>query len=211
MRVEQAFVGARGIDSVAFSQAGVAVQAKALKETGIDFVVGYLGAMTKSRLAIVLAAGLAFMPVTFAGEYEDGAADEITQLKALEIPAGCTVWLDLEGLKAFHTQPQLLASKINAWADKIAENGWMPGLYVGSPQPFTSAELYALHVVRYWWGLGSCRDRHGALAEPSCGWCMIQQYHGEKLGMMWKNTGVFVDTNGVNKDYRKRVPSWVIA
>lgn len=211
MKAAVAFVGARAVDSLPFSQGGTAAQAVALKESGVDCLIGYLGAMTPARLACVVAAGLAFMPVTFAGEYEDGPDDEVAQLTALGIPPGCTVWLDLEGMKAFKTPPQELAAKINRWADKIAMGGWMPGLYVGSPQPFTSAELYSLHVVRYWCGLGRCSDRNGNLAEPSCGWCVIQQFHGEKLGMMWKDTGVFVDTNGIAKDYRGRAPVWVVA
>lgn len=211
MRVEEAFVGARGVDSYPFSIGGTAKQAKALAATGIEFFVGYLGVIDKVRLGYVLAAGLAFMPVTKAGEYEDGADDEIAQIAALGLPKGCTVWLDLEGLKAFHDDPVLLAKKVNDWADKIAANGFMPGLYIGSPQPFTSAELFSLHVVRYWWGLGECRDRFGELASPACGYCMVQQFHGQKSGMMWKNTGVFVDTNGVGKDFRFRLPFWVVA
>src|SRR5262245_54219990 len=101
MRVVNAFVGARGIDSLAFSQYGTASQARALKASGIDFVVGYLGAVSSERLQAILAAGLAFMPVTFAGEYNDGAADEIVQLRALGIPKGATVWLDFEGRPAW--------------------------------------------------------------------------------------------------------------
>ncbi len=198
------------MDSLPFSQGGTAAQAAALKATGVDCFIGYLGAMNAARLGYILDAGLAFMPVTYAGEYIDGAADEIAQLKALGLSPGVTVWLDLEGMKAFKTPVVELAAKINAWADAISAAGYMPGLYVGSPQPFTSFELYALRVKRYWWGLGRCSDRNGMLAEPSCGWCMVQQFHGEKLGMMWKDTGVFVDTNGIGKDYHSRSPAWVI-
>lgn len=210
MKVEAAFVGARVVDSLPFSQGGTAAQACALKASGVDGLVGYLGAMSPPRLAAVLGAGLSYMPVTFAGEYKDLAADEIAQLTALSIPAGATVWLDLEGLEAYHTDPNKLIALINGWGSAIAGAGWMPGLYVGAPQPLTSAELYSLQVVRYWWGLGRCVDRYGQLAEPTCGWCMKQQFHGEPNGMMWKDTGVFVDTNGVEKDYRGRAPAWVV-
>lgn len=221
MKSAQAFVGARGVDSLPFSQGGTAAQAKALKESGIDFFVGYLGAMTPARLSAVLDAGLAFMPVTFAGEYKDGGADEVAQLKALGLPKGTSVWLDLEGLEAWKMDPGALMRLINDWAAPIAANGWLPCLYVGAPQPLTSAELFSLRVYRYWWGLGRCVDRTGALAfpsptdrngkltEPSCGWCMIQNFHGQKSGMMWKDTGVFVDTNIIQCDYRGRLPVWV--
>src|SRR5688572_23711541 len=98
MKIVQAHVGARGVDSLPFSNTGTQDQANALRATGIDFVVGYLGAMNAARLSYVLNAGMGFMPVTFAGEYKDGAVDELNQLKALGIPAGATVWLDVEGV-----------------------------------------------------------------------------------------------------------------
>lgn len=214
MKAETAFVGARAVDSLPFSMGGTFAQARALQASGVDCLIGYLGAMNPTRLKMVLDAGLAFMPVTYAGEYEDGAADEVSQLRALGIPAGATVWLDLEGMKAYKTPPPDLIAKINAWADAITAGGWMPGLYVGAPQPLTSRELYQLRVVRYWLGLGKPVDRNAALVYPDCGWCMIQQWHGDPLkkgGMFWKDSGVFVDTNGIGMDHRNRLPVWVVA
>ena len=151
MRAVPARVGARGVDSLPFSSGGTSAQAFALRAAGnVDFFIGYLGAMNATRFAYLLDAGIAVMPVTFAGEYEDGPADEVGQLRALGIPSGCTVWLDLEGMKAFHAEPITLIGKINAWADGIARDGFQPGLYIGVPQPLTSEELCGLHVVRYW-------------------------------------------------------------
>ncbi len=210
MKVEKAFVGARGVDSLPFSQGGTAAQALALKATGVDFFVGYLGAMNAARLKYVLDAGLAFMPVTFAGEYTDGASDEIAQLKALGIPAGTTVWLDLEGLKAWHTDPPVLIDLLAKWANAIIAGGWMPGLYVGAPQPLTGKELYSLPFTRYWLGIGRCVDRTGDDAYPACGWTMRQDWHGQATGMMWRNTGVFVDTNAIQCDHKGRLPAWVV-
>src|SRR5205085_2786401 len=131
------------------------------------FFVGYLGVINAARVKYILDAGMAFMPVTLAGEYNDGPADEIGQIKALGLPPGCTVWLDLEGMAAFKTKPAELIAKINAWADAITAAGYMPGLYVGVPQPLTSDELWSLRVKRYWRGQGSIRDRSNALAEPT--------------------------------------------
>lgn len=211
MKAEKAYVGALVVDSLPFSMGGTLAQAKALKERGVACLVGYLGSINATRLKHVLDAGLAFSPVTFAGEYEDGPADEIGQLKALGIPAGASVWLDLEGMKAFKSDPVQLAAKINAWADAIKGAGYMPCLYVGVPQPFTSEELYALRVVRYWHGQGSVRDRFGNLAEPfrsfsACrGWNMIQA----APSVTW--AGVLVDANLVLGDYRGEVPAWVVA
>lgn len=205
MKTEQARVGAIGFDSLPFSMGGTAANAKAWKVRGADFFVGYLGKMNKARLDAVLDAGLAFMPVTLAGEYNDGADDEIAQLRALCLPAGCSVWLDVEGQKAFATPPAELIAKIDTWATAIQAAGYMPCLYVGVPQPLTSDELWNLKVQRYWRGQGSVRDRTNALAEPTkCGWCMTQMYPSITVG------GVLVDANIIGQDYKGRVPAWVV-
>jgi hypothetical protein len=211
MKVASAFVGARVVDSYPYSIGGTKAQAEALKASGVDAFVGYLGKINATRLGYLLDAGLAFMPVTIAGEYEDGADDELSQLKALGIPAGATVWLDLEGQKAWGTDPKVLTAKIEAWAAKIVAAGYVAGLYVGAPQPLTGAELYALKgITRYWLGIGRCVDRTGDDAYPKCGWCMRQDWHNQPAGgFMWRNTGVFVDTNGVQCDHFGRLPTWV--
>lgn len=211
MIAEKAFPGARGVDSLPFSQGGSEDQARALACSGIEFFVGYLGAMNLTRLGHILNAGLAFMPVTFAGEYKDGARDELVQLGALGIPAGTTVWLDLEGLDAWNTPTADLARLVNGWATDIAGAGYMPGLYVGAPQPFTGPDLYALRVVRYWLGQGRCVGKDGRDAYPSCGWCMRQDWHNSGNGYFWKDTGVFVDTNSIQADHQGRLPVWVVA
>jgi hypothetical protein len=206
MRTFPAHVGALGVDSLPFSQAGTLEQAKALRYAGVKFLVGYLGVINAERLGHVLNAGLAFMPVTLAGEYNDGPEDEVKQLQALGLPKLCSVWLDLEGLKAFHTNPVELITKINTWADAILAAGYMPCLYVGVPQPLTSDELWNLRVKRYWRGQGSVRDRFNALAEPTkCGWTMTQMYPQHSLA------GVWVDVDVVGQDYLQRVPNWVVA
>lgn len=202
MRAAYAPVGAVVVDSLPFSTGGTLAQAMALKASGVDALAGYLGAMTPARLEMLLHTGLAYCPVTFAGEYNDGPADEIAQLKALGIVAGVTVWLDLEGLKAFHSDAAELIGKINAWALAIEAAGYVPGLYVGVPQPLTSEELGALAVKRYWRGQGSVRDRRNALAEPTPGWCMTQMFPSVVRG------GVLVDANMVGQDYKARVPTW---
>lgn len=211
MKAVAAPVGALVVDSLPWSIGGTAEQAKALRALGVRGFVGYLGAMNAARLAALMAAGLAFMPVTFAGEYKDGAADEIRQLKALGIPAGASVWLDLEGTEAFRSDPVKLAALINAWADDIRAAGWMPCLYVGVPQPFTSAELYSLRVSRYWHGQGSVRDRKGELAEPFRDWSNYRGWNMVQAAPSVTWAGVLVDANLILGDYKGQTPVWVVA
>lgn len=205
MKAQRAAVGARGVDSYPYSHSGSAAQATALKGSGIDFFVGYLGTISKERVGYLLSAGLAFMPVTVADAYD--GTKSVAQCKALGLPAGVTVWLDLEGKKAFETPPGELVAKINAWADAVKAAGYEPGIYVGSPQPLTSAELWSLRVVRYWNALSREQDRNGALAEPKCGWCMWQMHPS----LVWRDTGVYVDVNMIGQDFLNRLPTWAVA
>lgn len=203
MKAALAPVGAVVVDSYPYSVGGTAQHARGLAAAGVDALVGYLGPMTPARLGYLLEAGLAYMPVTVAGAYKNGAADEIARLKALGIPAGVTVWLDLESESR---DPAVVIAEINAWARAIATEGWQPGLYVGVPQPLTSDELWSLATVRYWQGMGSTRDRRSALAEPTrCGWCMTQIFPSMTVG------GVLIDWNMIGQDYLRRLPSWAVA
>ncbi len=203
MKTQSASIGGVIVDSLPFSQGGTAAQARSLKDAGVSGVALYLGVASARLVADVLGAGLAIVPVTLAGEYNDGPNDEVGQLKAWGIPAGATVFLDLEGLSAFKSDPVDLAAKINAWANGLIAAGYMPGLYVGVPQPFTSAELWALKVQRYWRGQGSIRDRFNNLAEPTGGWCMTQCFPSHSLG------GVWVDSNMCGQDFKLRTINWV--
>jgi hypothetical protein len=208
VRAVRALQGSVVVDSLPFSQSGTAEHARALRAAGVHALAGYLGAMTPGRLADILAAGLSFIPVTFAGAYANGPADEVGQLHALGIPAGTSVFLDLEGMSAFKADPSALISAINTWADGIAAAGFIPCLYVGVPQPLTSDELWGLRVRGYWRGQGSIRDRKNALAEPTgCGWMMTQVFPSRNVG----DPAVWVDLNMVGADYKGRTPSWVVA
>ncbi len=213
MKVERVPVGSRLVDSYPYSGGGTPEQARRLKASGVDGLIGYLGRMTAPRLEGVLDAGLGFMPVTVANEFYDGPADEIAQLRALGYPAGGTVWLDIEGPRIWDhgkKDPAEVMRLLAGWANPVNDAGWLAGIYVGAPQPLTGKELYSLPFVRYWLGIGRCRDRNGDDAYPSCGWCIRQDWHGQKLGMLWRDSGVFVDTNSVQCDHRGRLPTWAV-
>ena len=197
MRIEKARIGARGTDSV---QSLTWSSAAALKAAGIDYVVRYLGSITHQELEAILGAGLGFMPVTFADNF-DGAAT-VRACNVLQLPPGTTVWLDLENSQE---SPENQIQLINAWADAVKAAGWEPGLYIGSPQQLTGPELTALHVVRYWKAPSRVVDRHGTLTEPAPGYCMLQLWPS----VMW--AGVWVDVDVVQQDYLGRVPTWCVA
>jgi hypothetical protein len=206
MRAELAEVGARGFDSYPFSASGTMVQADLLRQAGMEFFVGYLGAVTPERLKNVLDAGMAFMPVTFAGAYDP--ARTVSQLQALGIPRNVTVWLDLELGK---TDPRTvdvpaLEAKIDAWANGVDAAYFEPGLYQGDPQPLTSDELWVRKVRRYWHALSGGWDRNYAVAQPKSGYCMRQTYPS----IVWRGTGVLVDVNSISKDFMGRLPTWVV-
>ena len=205
MKTQIAKVGSRGVDSLPFSQGGTKNQAIELANSGIDFFAGYLGAINADRLNCLLDAGIAFMPVTFAAAYDGVKA--VCECVNLGLPAGCTVWLDLEGMASYNMDPQILIAKINQWAQRVIEGGYQPGLYVGSPQPLTADELYKLKVVRYWKAPSRVIDRNGKTYDgPGCGFCMYQCWPS----IMWRDTGVFVDVDFIQQDFQGRLPTWVV-
>lgn len=206
MKTEAAFPGAICYDSLQFSEAGTAAQALAFKAAGAHGVYGYLGVINKTRVGYILDAGLAFLAVGLAGRFDGPAM--VQQLSGIGATQGLTTCFDLEGLEAFHADPVAYAAKINAGADVLNVN-FTSGLYVGSPQPFTSKELWLLHVNRgYWRGQGRIVDRFGplSLAEPTkCGWCAYQCYPSVMRG------GVSVDVDMITEDYLGRTPYWMVA
>ncbi len=145
--------------------------------------------------------------MTTAGQYDGQLA--VKQLQALGTPPGHAVFLDLEGLTAFHANVPELITKIQLWAKYVTAAGYIAGLYVGSPQPLTSDELWKLAgITLYWRGQGSIRDRFNNLAEPTkCGWCLTQAYPSINVPL----AGILVDSNLVGQDYLGRIPTLVAA
>lgn len=201
-KTEEAFVGARGIDSVTLID--TPDKAAKLTKAKVDFVVQYLGSVSGVVLENICGAGLAVMLVTYANRY-DGAAT-VDELRALNAPKGMTVWLDVESVGDL--DPTTLRAKINAWAAAVSAAGYMPGMYVGPNCKLTSIELYQLQVVRYWHCGAKIIDRNGQIAEPGCGFCMYQLFPEITVG---GQGGVFVDFDVIQQDFRGRLPVWLRA
>jgi hypothetical protein len=199
MQTGLAYVGARCTDSVALITAEGAV---ALRKAGIDGCGQYLGSVTAEGIQGILAAGLGFFPITYADRFNGPTT--VAQLQLLNLPSGCTVWLDIESIGS-GVPVQTLIQQINLWAVAVLNAGYMPGLYVGPGCLLTSLELYQLKVVRYWHSMSKIIDRNGQLAEPACGYCMYQLFPTQTV------SGVNVDLNFVQQDWQGRLPVWVVA
>ena len=165
----------------------------------VMFRAGYIDHVTPAELAAQLSLGIAFSPVTYA--LETDGAHTVARLAALGIPKGVTVWLDVERVSAPLDKATLTAS-INAWARAVTLAGYEPGLYVGAGCPLSSAELYALLVVRYW---RSASDVPNVAVR---GYCMTQL---RPLQVYVAGASVFVDVDVVEPDFKGDVPTFVTA
>lgn len=208
MIVETAFLGALGCDCD--SKIGL-LAAQRLAGIGMKFIVRYVsldttegpGDLDKNEVHDILSGGLALMTVQHVrypgwvpsaqmGSDDGGHAARHTV--GAGIPAGVTVWCDLEGIKG---TAQETIDYVKGWHQSVRSAGYGTGIYVGGGCPLTSAELYSLPVDRYWRSFSAVPnvDRRG--------YCMLQLYPSTMVG------GVPVDLNVVQKDYLGGLPRWV--
>lgn len=142
------------------------------------FAARYLETLTASERDAIFAAGVPLMLLTEAriGEalsVETGRdAGEVTvdRARALGCPASVHITIDLESPEPGSD----VAGHVNAFADELRSAGFGAMLYVGQPQPLTGQELFDLAPTRYWKAAGRIVDARGELAEPTCGWCVLQ-------------------------------------
>lgn len=178
-----------------------------LVREGFHFVVRYLGGMRREEFERIICSGLAVMPVTYSRSSgwtpsaEMGTADgleSVAQLRALQMPLGVTVWLDLEGCAG---PAQSTADWVNAWSSVVRGVGYEAGLYVGAnPGGLDSESLWSLpYTTRYW---RSC----SRVPEPAHrGWCMQQlRPWNHKLGPLT------VDVDVIEEDHKGSRPTWVV-
>lgn len=206
MIVEQATPGVLVCDSLPYTLGGSAKIAAALAAEGVKCLVGYLGGINVARVQFLLDAGIAFMPVTY-GMTPDhySGPTSIKQAKALGYPEGGTIWLDVEGMSVWHTDPAVLMADVSSWGKDVAAAGFRDALYVGVPQPLNSVQLYSVHESLYWHGQGEVRDLKNKFADPACGWAMRQKYPSILRG------GIKVDDNTLQADSLGRLPYWAVA
>jgi hypothetical protein len=202
MKIVNVPVGAIGIDTVtAITETSVQI----IKEK-VDFVVRYLGGVSTTEIALITEAGLGVQLVTYSRApgwmpsatmgAEDGDTD-VVRLKALGIPEGMVVFIDLEGSGGDAADT---ASWVNARAKTITQAGYIAGLYIGDSCVLDAEQLYSLpDIKRYWVAFNR------GTPVPSCGVCMRQLFPpNQTLG------GIYIDWDSVQADYSNRVPTMLV-
>lgn len=196
-----AFVGARGIDTVAVL---TAQSAAALKKWGVDYVVRYGGSLTAGEVGVCTAAGLRVMMVGYsrapgwqptAGTGTDDGNTAVIHAKQAGLLLSTCLFCDVEGCAG--TAADVIAY-CTAWFQAVHGAGYTAAIYVGAGNLLNAAQLMALPFTCYWKSLS-------AVEAPSCGWQMIQLYPSVTVA------GVYVDISVVQQDYHRRVPIWTQA
>jgi len=125
----------------------------------------------------------------------DGVA-AVRQLRAIGVPAGKTVWFDLESVDASADHNRLV-THINTWDEVVSDSGYQTGAYVGAGCLLLPKALYYdLAVTRYWSAYNLDLDRYPAVR----GVCMHQ--HSAQPSRPW------ADINTVNFDAFNCLPSF---
>lgn len=132
------------------------------------------------------------------------ATSATTKLRALGVPAGATIFSDVEGGPHLPTD---WASYCNAHAGVVHAAGDVPGGYFGFGSALTSHEMYAMAMTRYGHGASRLQDRFGQIAEPACGFCWEQ---GRPLDIL-HSSGIRIDVGALWEDFRGRRVSLVVA
>lgn len=158
-----ATIGQIGFD---VNQTLTASQAAAFKVADYSFAMRYVRRDSRSQndlstdeIAVLHAAGIAVSIVQHFGPAEGWVptealgiaygANAATACHEISIPAGVTVWLDLEGV-APTVDAETVIRYANAWYSTVAAAGFEPGIYVGWGNGLTGEQLYKrLHFRRY--------------------------------------------------------------
>lgn len=169
MRVVQLPPNKMGVDT--WSQLSP-VDCRALVNLGYAFREGYLGRLTKEEVRGQVGEGLPLVFYTLGNASDPEAA--LSQLAALDAPAGAPVVYDLEALHP-NTDPQKVCDEIDNWGSRLKSQSFLPCLYYAAGSLLTSDELYEREVYRYHAGCSINRDRKLQLQNPlPRGDCLIQ-------------------------------------
>jgi hypothetical protein len=159
------------------------------------------GDLTMSEAAGILAMGLGLMIVqhvksppwkptgALGKQYGAFAASQSIDIG---IPAGCTVWCDLEGTAG---DPRDVDAFCRRWFEEVGGAGYTPGLYVGFDPGLDANQLYRLPFEHYWSAYNLNRDQVPAVRG-------VQM----KQGIEQVFAGVRYDPDTVERDLKGGLP-----
>jgi len=162
-----------------------ATSAQAFVTAGFGFVVRYLslgtiesyGDLSLNEAAAILEAGLALMAVQHVAYQgwvptqllgQTNGQNAANNAQSIGLPAGVTVWLDLEGINTTTSNTDVI-NYVNAWSAPVAAAGYVPGLYVGANCILTGDQLYYdLNLAQYW------KSGSNVPTVTTRGFCLVQ-------------------------------------
>jgi hypothetical protein len=186
--------------------------AEAAHQLALDFgAVGLYPAVTTSEeLAWVTDAGmgvwwilegLAATTTPTAAIGQAIAENAVRRLTSFGVPAGATVFVDLEDASGpVSGKNEGWIALADAAATVLTNAGHICGVYVGVGLGLDAAQLYDLKATRYW------RSASRVL-EPACGYCLEQ---GRPVDVKHPS-GVQIDYDAIWEDFRGRTISLVVA
>lgn len=213
--VEQATPGLQGFDT---ATPLCLAEARTLRQDGFRFCVRYLSRTTPqapSDLSLaeakaILAGGLALMAVQHvlragwipsARRGAQYGAAATANARQVGLPAGVTLWLDLEGVRKNVDGEEVIAY-CNNWFERVAVGGYEPGLYVGAASGLDGDQLYWRLKTRHYWRSGS---RVPDL--PHRGYQLVQRITSAPD----KVIGIEIDRDVTYSDAFGGTASWLVA
>ena len=176
-QVSSAPDGVRGVDTTERINSTIAA---ALHDHGYRFCVRYVrrdqphaSALSPAEANTLLRSGLGLMLVQYvesdsawtpsAAKGTANGSVAASEAGKLGIPAGVTIWCDLEGV-AVGTPRQAVIDYCNRWYAAVSGAGYVSGLYVGYHAGLPATDLYKqLRFAHYWAAYNLNADQYPAV------------------------------------------------
>lgn len=209
MRVVEIPYGANLIDTTAIL---TDADCRNLKAAGIDGVIRYLPELTLEEIGRAFAAGLGVCLVAhvrvpgWTPTKEMGGADGLRiaqRARDLGIPAGATLWCDLEGMAG---SKDATVDYANAWWTSVHAFHFEAGGYIGAGIPLDERELYTRLLFSQYW-----RSNSDVPHVRTRGYRLIQLTASQedlKRGYSMVG-GVMADRDVAQYDHKGGCPTWI--